>query len=372
MKEIEAIVKMYDKIDFQQSQAALATVVRVEGSSYRRTGARMLIQDDGSWTGGIRGGCLEGDARRRAKKAIVQNKASIVTYDTTEDDAHQIGVGLGCNGIIDVLITPLKRGDENNPVELLRACTNDRKTNVLITITKINSSDSALQAGQMFLFESEEKWRNTFLAGTILNDQILKDINIALNQKKSAIRQYADPEVKEIQLFIEVLPPAVHLVLYGSNYDIYPMVNIGKELGWKVSVVANIRQINKSLYQQAYQVIAQKTAKASIDEHTALLLMAHDYKTDLNNLKAAIATNAPYIGLLGPRKRFDKMLKELEEEGNPLTEEDLQKIYNPVGLDIGATTPEEIALSIAAEVKSHFAGKEGRSLRLKDGQIHEK
>ncbi|MCP3931509.1 MAG: XdhC family protein, partial [Bacteroidetes bacterium] len=260
MKEIEAIVKMYDKIDFQQSQAALATVVGVEGSSYRRTGARMLIQDHGSWTGGISGGCLEGDARRRAKNAIVQDKASIVTYDTTEDDAHQIGVGLGCNGIIDVLITPLKQADKNNPVELLRACTNARKTNVLITITKINSSDSALQAGQMFLFESEEKWRNTFLAGTILNDQILKDINIALNQKKSAIRQYVDPEVKEIQLFIEVLPPAVHLVLYGSNYDIYPMVNIGKELGWKVSVVANIRQINKSLYQQADQVIAQKTA----------------------------------------------------------------------------------------------------------------
>ncbi|MCP3928819.1 MAG: XdhC/CoxF family protein, partial [Bacteroidetes bacterium] len=159
---------------------------------------------------------------------------------------------------------------------------------------------------------------------------------------------------------------------YGSNYDIYPMVNIGKELGWKVSVVANIRQINKSLYQQADQVIAQKTAKASIDEHTALILMAHDYKTDLNNLKAAIATDAPYIGLLGPRKRFDKMLKELEEEGNPLTEEDLQKIYNPVGLDIGATTPEEIALSIAAEVKSHFAGKEGASLRYKDGPIHER
>src|SRR5437870_12934040 len=116
MKEIRSIINAYNKIDFTSVKAALATVVRVEGSSYRRTGARMLVLDNGTYLGGISGGCLEGDALRRAQKAIIQDKPSIITYDTTQDDGHQIGVGLGCNGIIDVLFMPLHNEDENNPV----------------------------------------------------------------------------------------------------------------------------------------------------------------------------------------------------------------------------------------------------------------
>src|ERR1700759_4259236 len=107
MKEIKAIVAAYDKMDKSRTAAALATVVRVEGSSYRRTGARMLVMDDGVWIGGISGGCLGGDALKRARLAITNAKPTLVTYDTTEGDAYQIGVGLGCNGIIDVLFTPL-------------------------------------------------------------------------------------------------------------------------------------------------------------------------------------------------------------------------------------------------------------------------
>src|ERR1700726_3614252 len=103
MKEIMAIINAYDKIDKEQTGAALATVVRVEGSSYRRTGARMLVMDNGVWIGGISGGCLEGDALKRARLAISKLEPSLITYDTTEEDAYQIGVGLGCNGIIDVL-----------------------------------------------------------------------------------------------------------------------------------------------------------------------------------------------------------------------------------------------------------------------------
>src|SRR4029078_10413949 len=112
MKEIKSIIHAYNTIDFSHTKAALATVARVEGSSYRRTGARMLVLDNGTYLGGISGGCLEGDALRRAQKSIASNKTSVVTYDTTKDDDHQIGVGLGCNGIIDVMFTPLKVNDE--------------------------------------------------------------------------------------------------------------------------------------------------------------------------------------------------------------------------------------------------------------------
>ncbi|MBS1526010.1 MAG: XdhC family protein, partial [Bacteroidetes bacterium] len=124
MKEIKAIIKAYDEADKTNVRLALATVVRVEGSSYRRTGARMLVMDNGVWVGGISGGCLEGDALKRARAAIQKSNASVITYDTTDNDPYQIGVGLGCNGVIDVLFTPLDPRNRNNPVEVLKACVN--------------------------------------------------------------------------------------------------------------------------------------------------------------------------------------------------------------------------------------------------------
>src|SRR4249919_2015318 len=137
MKEIKTIIKAYDEADKTAVNLALATVVRVEGSSYRRTGARMLVMDNGVWVGGISGGCLEGDALKRAQLAIKNSKSTLVTYDTTDDDPYQIGVGLGCNGIIDVLLTPLDVNDKNNPIEILKDCVKDsRETHVLVTITR--------------------------------------------------------------------------------------------------------------------------------------------------------------------------------------------------------------------------------------------
>ena len=135
MKEIRHIVEAYGQIDFSKNRAALATVARVEGSSYRRTGARMLVLDNGTYLGGISGGCLEGDALRRAQKAIATDQPSVVTYDTTRDDHNQIGVGLGCNGIIDVLFTPLDPTDQTNIIGLLRDRAHSRQPRLLATVT---------------------------------------------------------------------------------------------------------------------------------------------------------------------------------------------------------------------------------------------
>src|SRR6201991_863367 len=135
MKEIRTIVQAYNSIDFTHTKAALATVVRVEGSSYRRAGARMLVLDNGTYLGGISGGCLEGDALRRAQKGIALHRSSVITYDTTQDDDYQIGVGLGCEGIIDVLFTPLRADEPDCPLRLLSGLTATREPVALITIT---------------------------------------------------------------------------------------------------------------------------------------------------------------------------------------------------------------------------------------------
>mgnify|MGYP001553730942 FL=1 len=367
MKEIRAIVDAYSTIDFTKNQASLATVVRVEGSSYRRMGARMLVKDDGNYLGGISGGCLEGDALRRAQKAIASQKPSMITYDTTQDDGHKVGVGLGCNGIIDVLFTPLGNDEPGNPLDILSGLVDTRMPRIMVSITGPNNNQHML--GRSWIYENEDQFRGAFAMPEILGD-LLKDIVLAKESLSSKSVLYQTEE-GQTQVFIEVVLPALQLVLYGANYDLYPMARISRELGWNVTVVTNIARAGKSLFALADKVVHNKGDELpQIDGFTAILLMSHDYKTDFSNLQKSIHTNAGYIGLLGPRKRALKMFDAMIADGRPLTKKDQHRIFAPAGLHIGAASPEEIALSIIAEIQAHFAGGTGTPLRLKKGAIH--
>ncbi|NNF23112.1 MAG: XdhC family protein, partial [Saprospiraceae bacterium] len=143
MKEIRKIIEDYD---FNKSflKCSLVSVVHVEGSSYRRVGARMLVYENGVCLGGISGGCLEGDALRKAQKAIYSDSPTVVRYDTSQDDEHQIGVGLGCRGIIDVLITPIDKNDPDNQIEVLRKCLDKRYPQVILTVIEDKSQHKYL------------------------------------------------------------------------------------------------------------------------------------------------------------------------------------------------------------------------------------
>ncbi len=366
MKEIKAIIETYHKIDFNKNKAALATVVRVEGSSYRRTGARMLITDSGEWIGGISGGCLEGDALKKAKFAIAQNKATVITYDTTEDDPYQIGVGLGCNGIIDVLLVPLDYQNALNQVFILQQCVENREPNVVITVVKLKGHFKNIQLGQAIKYDGKTDFPLNYL-----HKDLILNIKNCLKSEKSESKIYQCQE-GEIQLFIEVIIPSTHLVIYGGNYDIYPMVKLAKEIGWKVSVVCNPLKVHKSLFEMADAVVEKdETEEIKIDPYTVALLMAHDYETDFKNMRNLLKTNIKYIGMLGPKKRTDKMFLKLLEDGNPVSDKNLARIATPVGLDIGATNPEEIAISIIAEIKTFFTGRTGQRLKFREGAIYE-
>lgn len=365
MKEIKAIVEAYHKIDFTKNKAALATVVRVEGSSYRRSGARMLITDSGEWIGGISGGCLEGDALKKAKFAMAQNKATMVTYDTTDDDPYQIGVGLGCNGIIDVLLAPLDLQNTNNQVIVLQDCIESREPNVIITVISFKGNFKNILLGDAYKYESDNDFPLNFIS-----ENLITDINNCLKIEKSESKIYQYQE-SEITVFIEVIIPATHLIMFGGNYDIYPMVKLAKEVGWRVSVVCNPLKVHKSLFEVADAVIEkEKGIEIKIDPYTVALLMAHDYETDFQNMRNLLKTSIKYIGMLGPKKRTDKMFLKLSEEGTSVSDEDLARIATPVGLDIGASNPEEIAISIIAEIKTFFSGRTGQRLKFREGAIY--
>lgn len=369
MKEIKQIVEAYQKIDFSQNRAALATVVRVEGSSYRRTGARMLVMESGEWIGGISGGCLEGDALKKARLAMSQNKATLITYDTSDDDPYQIGVGLGCNGIIDVLITPLDPQNEQNAVLQVRHCLDQRSPNVVVTVTALNKINDAIHLGQVFRFDSPEHFGETFPLGAI-KEQLIDEIQLALATTKSVLQTYTLADGLVVSLFIEVIPPAMQLYVFGSNYDVYPMVRMAKELGWKVIVVCNPNKMHASLFETA-DAVMPKDYIPVIDRYTAAISMCHDYETDYRNLQTLLKTDISYIGLLGPKKRTVKMYDRMQEEGNPITPENESRIYSPVGLDIGANTPEEIALSVCAEIRTNFSGRDAIKLKFRNKPIYD-
>jgi len=368
MKEIKAIIRAYDAIE-PDTHAALATVVRVEGSSYRRTGARMLVLDNGTWTGGISGGCLEGDALKRARLAINNSRATLITYDTTDDDPHQIGVGLGCNGIIDVLFTPLDLTSKNNPVEILKSCgAASRETHVLLTITHLEGNWAYLQNGNVVKYTGADSL--VVFNSPAIEKEINEKVALQMAENKSAPAQFSSDN-KRLEIFIEILPPEIHVILMGHQYDVYPMSRLLKELDWRVSICGDILKINAHIKSYTDEIVASSEFDSlTIDEHTAIILMSHDYKTDKNNLIRALSTRAPFIGMLGPRVRSEKIWQELAESGSEINAEEMERIHAPVGLDIGAVTPEEIALSLAAGVKAAFSTRNGSFLKFRESPIH--
>jgi xanthine/CO dehydrogenase XdhC/CoxF family maturation factor len=351
MKEIRSILNAWRQIDFSKQKAALAMVVRTEGSSYRRMGARMLVLDDGQFVGGISGGCLEGDAKRRALKSIVSEKASTITYDTTQDDDHQIGVGLGCNGVIDVLFIPLN--GEQDAISILKEVEHTREIKVLLTIVKAPDSN---HEGKTFLFNGTSLPSEYNFPGDA--EEQLREM---IFNRKSGILQLPDHRI-----FIEVITPAIHLQIYGSNYDVYPITRIAQELGWDISLVGKPEKILKEIAPST-KIFSQYLENRPVrDQWSAVILMSHDLVTDKNNLKEILPSPVPYIALLGPAKRRDKLL-----EGIDIKEEWSDKIHGPAGLDIGAGNPEEIAISIVSEIIAFFAGRKGSSLKYLNGPIHE-
>ncbi|HSC39966.1 MAG TPA: XdhC family protein, partial [Chitinophagaceae bacterium] len=216
--------------------------------------------------------------------------------------------------------------------------------------------------------------RNQFLSSfavPAMAGLVLEDIQQCLQQQHSRSIVYPNAAGTGLKVFIEVLVPVTHIVVYGGNYDIYSLLRMAGELGWTSTLVINLDKAAKAMVSLATRALHNKgTEQPVIDAYTAVLLMAHDYKTDFANLQMLINSKAPYIGLLGPRKRSAKMFDALAEEGRPLPEPALQRIFSPAGLDIGASTPEEIALSILAEIRSFFAGRQGMPLRERQGTIY--
>jgi xanthine/CO dehydrogenase XdhC/CoxF family maturation factor len=384
MNEVRALVEAFDAANMRGEQCALATVVSVEGSSYRRPGARMLVCEGGTNTGMISAGCLEADVIEHAKRVIKAGATVLVEYDTASTTEEMVwGLGLGCNGVVRVLVEPLAHGSLYIDA-LRRACEahdDDEATVSVATVYQHTALESATTEGRvetgarLFINDEGEVSREK------LSDRVASvlegEVRALSRGGETSGTRVIDVEGGAVKVFVETILPPVPLVIFGAGHDALPIVELARGLGWQTEVIdPQARPASRSRFAVADRVTLARpediAAQVSITPRTLTLLMSHNYSHDLALLRFLLASPARYIGVMGPRKRTERMLSELtaNEETSCLEEAGLARLHSPAGLDIGANAPAEIALSIVAEMRAVLDGRRGGMLRERRGSIH--
>ena len=372
MRELEHIYLAYETAKSNKLNCVLATVVHVEGSSYRRAGARMLVEELGQMTGAISGGCLEGDALKKSLHALHQNRNKLITYDTSDESDAIVGAQLGCNGIIQILFEPIDYNNPENPVELLKEVLQNNNNSVLVSL--FNLQKNQVQIGTSLLFNIGGKTLGDGRSTEFLQ-KIKSDAKFAHSAHKSCFRTYRSKK-GELQAFFQFVPQPIHLVIVGAGNDAQILASMADSLGWNISVIdGRATHANKERFLGSCQVVVTEPEKAlealDINDNTVFVLMTHNYKYDLAILELLLLRESLlYIGILGPKKKYKRMLEDMAEKGIHPSAEQKNRIYAPIGLDLNSETPAEIALSILSEIQKVLCDSSADHLRDKLNRIH--
>ncbi len=330
--ELKTIVERFEKIGGSK-KAVLASVVALEGSSYRRPGVRMLLFEDGEMVGAVSGGCVEKEIFRQANSVFNSGKSKVMVYDGR--------YRLGCEGILYILLEPFSPED-----------------NFLKAFWKTVSSRKTFSISSYYLQEHSEN--NNY--GSLFNfDE--KTIHVS----ESGI------ETSELLVFEQELKPCFQLVIIGAEHDAVQLCKYASLTGWEVTVVANPREEKTEEHFPGIHRLLQfepESLDINLDEQTAMVLMTHSFVKDLGYLLALREKKCAYLGLLGPAKRREKLFDEILERHPEISEAFLEGVHGPAGIDIGAETPQEIAISILSEILTVVNHKEPQLLKEKLGTIH--
>jgi xanthine/CO dehydrogenase XdhC/CoxF family maturation factor len=338
MSEIDDILEAAEGYRQRGEQCALATVVAVRGSSYRRPGARLLVPPNGPPIGLISGGCLEEEAARLARQAIELDAPVLVTIDHSAEGDELWGMGLGCRGVIDLLAEPPAMAAGTIDA-LLAARRNGCATYLLTGLDGERRELSAADAD-------------------------------ALGERAALAVAHGRPTVIGDRVLDAILPP-LHLVICGAGPDAGPLAAAGARQGWRVDVVDPRRSfLHHERFPGARLVDAQPAdaaAATAAGEWTAVVIMSHDYLRDAAFLAGFLGRGASYLGVLGPRDRTERLIGELPEAPSAA---DAAVLHAPAGLDIGADGAEQVATSVVAEIVAVLHGRSGAPLRERPGPIH--
>ncbi|MGA8026126.1 MAG: XdhC/CoxI family protein [Bryobacteraceae bacterium] len=347
MKDLEQIIELWRRSERAGESAVLATVVKTRGSCYRLPGARLLLTSRGERYGSISGGCLEEDLIKKAWW-LTESGPVIRRYDTTPDGEIASGYGLGCSGVIHVLLERLTPG--NAPVlQLIGDVHSERRPAVIAHVLEPSSS-----AGQRLIIDT---------AGNVTHNIPDPDLaNWLEEQSRNQPRPFNE-------FFLETLTPAIRLLIFGAGDDAVPLTRLAKFLGWRVCVLdGRAHYARPEKFPEADQVILRQPEEPApgIDPWTAAVLMTHSYSQDLDILRELSSQPLRYFGILGPRTRASQLLTDAGLQ----PERPAPELHSPMGLDIGADGPEQVALAVVAEIQATFNGRDGGSLRSRSGSIH--
>jgi xanthine/CO dehydrogenase XdhC/CoxF family maturation factor len=339
MSELKQILDLWKHARGAGEDICLATVVGVEGSAYRRPGARMLLSSGGRRAGTVSGGCLEAEI---AKKALwlTEQGPSVQRYSSFFDDDGDLPYGLGCGGTVVVL---LERGEAvQGTLEALRRSVEERSPSAIVTRTDTNTAGTALilDAAGEAAFAHEAGEETMRFAREALKDR----------QSRSAGN-----------CFVQYVAPPPSLLIFGAGDDARPLVEFAAAMGWHVTVADGRSQLARAeRFPGAARVGALEMALKSAGANDAAVVMTHSYEQDRTILRALLGRELKYIGVLGPRRRTERLVQDLIGEMGLTVETAMARLHTPVGLDLGGHSPAPIALSIAAELQAVFAGRTAR------------
>lgn len=371
MKTIQAIVELASATPAGEV-LAMATVMKVRGSAYRRPGARMLVNAAGRSAGMISGGCLENDVRERARDVMATGKPVLVTYDSTAPEDIVFGLGLGCNGIVQVLIEPLTAGDETGLLAFFAACVARRQMGRIVTI---------FQSENVPLGTRVLRWPDARVTSNSDDSAVAAALVHSLREnaaRRNAVRNITMPDATTAGVLIETVAPPLPLTIFGAGDDAIPLAQMAKLLGWHVTVIdARPAYATAERFPTADAVHCVRpeslpeSQQVVFPAESMIMIMTHNFTHDLELLRMLGPLKVRYIGILGPKSRTQHLLDDLADDGVTFTEENLSRIHGPAGLDIGAETPEEIAVSIIGEMQAVLSQRQGGSLRERNAPIHD-
>lgn len=338
VKELDEIIAAYRQAQRGQEKCLFATLVKVEGSSYRRVGARMLLTSSGGRAGSMSGGCLEGEIQKKAWW-LTEKGPVVREYRTSGEDDSGMPYGLGCNGTLHIL---LRRADaeDSTRMELLEKLRNQRRNASLATI--LNSP----AVGRQCLYPGEYEG----------SDPVLREEAVQLALERVAASEISEYlQLGEVEIFVEALRPRPRLVVFGAGDDARPVVGFARLLGWD-AVVADGRAhlATRPRFPEATDVkcgpVGELLSTCDIRSDDAVVIMSHSFEQDQVLLGALLPMPLRYLGLLGPRQRTAQLIEGIRMESPHF--EGMERLHSPIGMDIGAHTSETIALAIIAEIQS--------------------
>jgi len=346
------LIEAFDAWRRAGERMVLATVTATAGSTYSKPGAQMLISGSGEFRGLLSGGCLEGDLVEHARDVLAHGVPRTVHYDMRNRGEDELwGLGLGCDGAIDIFLQALDRNHEPFACMARHIAAHEACAYTLVT----TSTAPGLPVGAMVIATAQRS--DAFSVPEHHRGALVQASRSRLAAGGAACIQMALGDgTAEVLVAVIALP--VRLLVLGAGPDVIPLVRIARELGWYVTVAdhrrGHIERLAGAGADQTLEVMPARLCDAlETNAFDAAVIMSHHLQSDRAYLGALASSSVSYIGLLGPRARRERLLADLGEHAAPLQ----GRIYGPVGLDIGADTPQGIALAIAAEIHAVLNGR---------------